>query len=152
MPTSIMTSCSSASRKLVVPCRDSCRNGDRSQQADRAGRASTNLKKNLRLAAKFQPGDNISPGVYNPAKEEPIMKALHTLDTTTLLTNTMLLISSGKYHSYFFLSPALSRSNSETPHPHPYWWDGWSMYPHKSLQVLLRGEFPQTLKGLLIKR
>lgn len=43
------------------------------------------------------------------------MKALHTLDTTTLLMNTMLLISSGKYHSYFILSPLFSGSNSETP-------------------------------------
>lgn len=33
------------------------------------------------------------------------MKALHTLDTRTLLMSTALLISSGKYHSYFSLSP-----------------------------------------------
>lgn len=60
-----------------------------------------------RPAAKFQAEDNISPGVYNPAEEEPIMKALHTLDTRTLLMSTALLISSGKYHSYFILSPSL---------------------------------------------
>lgn len=47
------------------------------------------------------------------------MKALHTPDTTTLLMNTVLLISSGKYHSYFTLSPLSRGSNSETPPPPP---------------------------------
>lgn len=68
------------------------------------------------------------------------MKALHTLDTTTLLMNTVLLISSGKYHSYFILSP-LSQETTLRPPPTPQWWDGWGVYPHKALEVLLREEF-----------
>lgn len=38
------------------------------------------------------------------------MKKLHhALNTTTLLTNTLLLISSGKYHCYFILLTSLLR-------------------------------------------
>jgi len=71
-------------------------NPGRFQQADeQAGRAPATGKA-FRPAAKFQPGRNISHGVYNPAKEavgnEP---QHHTLDTTTLAVNTVVLIHSG---------------------------------------------------------
>lgn len=79
------------------------------------------------------------------------MKALHTPDTTTLLMNTVLLISSGKYHSYFTLSP-LSREATLRPHlPTPSCGDGWGVYPHKALEVLLRVRSSQNPKGHLIK-
>lgn len=141
-------------REARGPCRDSCRNGDRSQQADRAGRASTNHKKNFRLAAKFQPGDNISPGVYNPAKKEPVMKALHTLGTTTLLTNTMLLISSGKYHSYFGLSPlSLKKQLGDPPTPAPSGGMDGACIPTHLWKSCSGWSSPQkNPKGLLINR
>lgn len=104
-------------REARGPYRDSCGNGDRSQQAgEQAGPVPTTEEP--RPAAKFQAEDNISPGVYNPAEEEPIMKALHTLDTRTLLMSTALLISRGKYHSYFILSP-LSQGATLRPSPPP---------------------------------
>lgn len=43
-------------------------------------------------------------------RRESVMKKLHhALNTTTLLTNTLLLISSGKYHCYFILLTSLLR-------------------------------------------
>lgn len=98
------------------PSSDCCGNGGRSQQADERAGPAPATGKNLRPAAKFQPGGNISSGVYNPAKEGVSNEKLHhTLNTTTLLMNTLLLINSGKYHSYFILLITLSGSNTETP-------------------------------------
>lgn len=107
----------STSVKLVAPTGTAVEMGtDLNRLVSRQGQCQP--QEEPRPAAKFQAEDNISPGVYNPAEEEPIMKALHTLDTRTLLMSTALLISRGKYHSYFILSP-LSQGATLRPSPPP---------------------------------
>lgn len=103
-------------QKLVAPAVSA----DRSRQADeQAGRAPA-AGKNLRPVAKFQPGGDISSGVYNPAKEAVGNQKLHhALNTTTLAMSTLVLIHSDKSHSYFHLLTALSGSSTETPGREP---------------------------------
>lgn len=94
------------------PSNGCCGNGDRSQQADERAGLAPATGKNLKPAAKALPVGNISPGVYNPAKEGVSDEKLyHALNSITLLMNTLLLINSGKYHSYFIL---LTPSGSHT--------------------------------------
>lgn len=77
------------------------------------------------------------------------MKALHTLDTRTLLMSTALLISSGKYHSYFASFATLSGSNSETL-PAPSGGRVRGVYPHKALKVLPRDKLLKSQGGIYL--
>lgn len=122
-------------------------NPGRFRQADdeQAGRAPATGKA-LRPAAKFQPGRNISRGVYNPAEEAVSSKPQHhTLDTTTLAVNTAVLIHSGKSHSYFILLTFLSGGSTETLAGNRR-----GCLLHKVLEVLLRATL-QTSDGCLIQ-
>lgn len=73
--------------------------GGRFQQAE----VQAAPERNLRLAAKFHPRGNISPGVYNPVKKEGVgNEKLHpALNATTLLMNPLLLINRAKSCTYF---------------------------------------------------
>lgn len=101
--------------KLRAPAMVGCGNGDRSQQADEWAGPAPATGRNLKPAAQALPVGNISPGVYNPAQEGVgDEKLYHALNSITLLTNTLLLINSGKYHSYFILL-TLSGRHTQTP-------------------------------------